>query len=320
MRCLEIGSGGYHAALMAELVGPGGQVTTVDIDADIVQRARQFLAAAGYPHVRVVHADAAGGVPQYAPYDRIIVTAAAWDVPPAWWQQLTDDGVLVVPLRIRGLNRSIALVKDGDRLVSLSHKQAGFVPMQGADAYPERRIPLAGNDIILWFDEDDAPDVDGEVLRAALHQPRVERWSGVQIGGIEPFDGLLLWLATRIDRFGLITTNRSDSAYRLVKVASYLETPTVVEEDSFAYLALRPLNSERRRFEYGACGHGPHGEELASELVELVRAWDRDHRYGSPARIQITPANVPVEADPDARVIRKRHTTVTISWPAYPYW
>ncbi|HEY8532936.1 MAG TPA: methyltransferase, FxLD system, partial [Micromonospora sp.] len=47
MRCLEIGSGGYHAALMAELVGSAGQVTTVDIDADIVQRARQFLAAAG---------------------------------------------------------------------------------------------------------------------------------------------------------------------------------------------------------------------------------------------------------------------------------
>jgi len=49
MRCLEIGSGGYNAALIAELAGPGGQVTTVDIDADIVQRACERLAAAGYP-------------------------------------------------------------------------------------------------------------------------------------------------------------------------------------------------------------------------------------------------------------------------------
>lgn len=120
MRCLEIGSGGCNAALMAELVGPGGQVTTVDIDADIVARARRFLADAGYPHVHVVHADAAQGVPQRAPFDRIIVTAGVWDVPPAWREQLTDDGCIVLPLRMRGLSRSVALVRDGDRLVRAS--------------------------------------------------------------------------------------------------------------------------------------------------------------------------------------------------------
>ncbi|MGH3832644.1 MAG: methyltransferase domain-containing protein [Pseudonocardiaceae bacterium] len=83
MRVLEIGSGGYNAALIAELVGEAGQVTTVDIDSDVVDRARSCLAAAGYHKVNVVMADAEGGVPEHAPYDRVIVTVGAWDIPPA---------------------------------------------------------------------------------------------------------------------------------------------------------------------------------------------------------------------------------------------
>lgn len=77
MRVLEIGSGGYNAALMAELVGEHGQVTTVDIDPEVIDRVRDCLIEAGYSRVNVVLADAEGGVPEHAPYDRIIVTAGA---------------------------------------------------------------------------------------------------------------------------------------------------------------------------------------------------------------------------------------------------
>jgi protein-L-isoaspartate(D-aspartate) O-methyltransferase len=81
MRVLEVGSGGCNAALIAELVGAEGSVTTVDIDQEIVARANAGLQASGYGQVRVVHADAEHGVPRYAPYDRIIVTVGAWDIP-----------------------------------------------------------------------------------------------------------------------------------------------------------------------------------------------------------------------------------------------
>lgn len=83
MQVLEIGSGGYNAALMAELVGEGGEVTTVDIDPEVADRARSCLTEAGYSRVTLVLADAEGGVPERAPYDRILVTAGAWDIPPA---------------------------------------------------------------------------------------------------------------------------------------------------------------------------------------------------------------------------------------------
>ncbi|MGH3889664.1 MAG: methyltransferase domain-containing protein [Pseudonocardiaceae bacterium] len=80
MRVLEIGSGGYHAALLAELVGADGEVTTVDIDPEVTDRARSCLTEAGYSRVNVVLADAEGGVAAHAPFDRIIVTVGAWDI------------------------------------------------------------------------------------------------------------------------------------------------------------------------------------------------------------------------------------------------
>ncbi|GAB4001712.1 hypothetical protein GCM10029992_37960 [Glycomyces albus] len=88
MRVLEIGSGGFNAALIAELVGPEGQVTTVDIDSDVTTRAAELLGATGYDRVEVVCADASAALPGDGQWDRIIVTVGAWDVPPAWTDRL----------------------------------------------------------------------------------------------------------------------------------------------------------------------------------------------------------------------------------------
>ncbi|MCA1709924.1 MAG: methyltransferase domain-containing protein, partial [Actinobacteria bacterium] len=88
-RVLEIGAGtGYNAALLRQLTGDSGQVATVDIDPDAVENTRQNLNTAGYDGVHLQCGDGEYGVPQYAPYDRIIVTAGAWDLPPAWREQL----------------------------------------------------------------------------------------------------------------------------------------------------------------------------------------------------------------------------------------
>ena len=102
MNVLEIGSGGYNAALLAEVTGEKGRVVSVDIDREITDRASAALDAAGYAdRVTVVTADGEYGVPDYAPYDAIIVTVGAWDIPPAWLGQLAaDDGIIVVPMRM----------------------------------------------------------------------------------------------------------------------------------------------------------------------------------------------------------------------------
>lgn len=87
----------------------------------------------------MVLADAEDGVPGGVPYDRIIITAGAWDIPPAWIAQLSSPkGRLVVPLRMRGLTRSIAFDLDGSGLVSRDYCLARFVPVRGDGAYRSR--------------------------------------------------------------------------------------------------------------------------------------------------------------------------------------
>ena len=75
LRVLEIGAGtGYNAALLSHLVGPEGNVVTMDLDAEVANTARRHLANADVTGVYVVEADGALGWPETAPYDRIILT------------------------------------------------------------------------------------------------------------------------------------------------------------------------------------------------------------------------------------------------------
>ncbi|WP_031526412.1 methyltransferase domain-containing protein, partial [Streptomyces sp. NRRL F-5123] len=81
-KVLEAGAAtGYNAALLGQLVSPGGHVWTLDVDADLVERARKTLARTGAQNVSAVLGDGAAGLPEHAPYDRIQFTVGAGDVP-----------------------------------------------------------------------------------------------------------------------------------------------------------------------------------------------------------------------------------------------
>ncbi|ACV46657.1 MULTISPECIES: protein-L-isoaspartate O-methyltransferase family protein [Halomicrobium] len=95
---LIVGVGvGYTAALVAEIVGPE-RVHAIDITRRLVYDARSNLATAGYEAVLVDRRDGAEGLPEYAPYDKILLEAAAVEPPRALREQLADDGRLVMPL------------------------------------------------------------------------------------------------------------------------------------------------------------------------------------------------------------------------------
>jgi protein-L-isoaspartate(D-aspartate) O-methyltransferase len=313
MRCLEIGSGGYNAALMAELAGESGQVTTVDIDPEVTSRAAGCLAEAGYHRVSVVLADAEHGAQEHAPFDRIIVTAGAWDIPPAWADQLSPGGRLVVPLRLLGLTRAVAFERQAGRLSSLGHEMCGFVPVQGAGARAERMVSLDGEDVGLRID--DELQIDEEGLRESLLQPRAEAWSAVQFGGAEPFDGLFLWLAGCLPGFCLLTRAPTATARRLADPSSPKGSPVLTAGRSLAYHTFRETGPGTGVFEFGAYAHGPDGAALAVQMCEQIRAWDRGHRHGSAARITVYPAGTPDDQLPPGRVIDKRHSRVVLSWP-----
>ncbi|MET8198071.1 methyltransferase domain-containing protein [Micromonospora taraxaci] len=130
MTVLEVGSGGLNAAYLAEIVGADGRVVSVDIDPEVTDRAATLLERNGYgSQVRVMVADAEHGVPGEGPFDAIIVTVGAWDIAPALLDQLRDGGVIVLPLIMNAVTRTIGFRRQGDHLVSTSVEVAGFVPL-----------------------------------------------------------------------------------------------------------------------------------------------------------------------------------------------
>lgn len=314
---LEIGSGGYNAALLAEAVGGDGHVTSVDIDADVVGRARDGLRRAGYARVQVAEADGEYGYAANAPYDAIIVTVEAADIPPAWITQLAPDGVIVAPLRVRGNTRSVALVRDGDHLTAVSAELCGFVPMQGAGSAPRVRLPLRGDDIVLRLDDDgETPAGLGGVLAAALERPRVDAWCAVTVSSRESYESLHLWLAGQPRAFGLLAADRDRAAF-LGDPQNWVVCPAFLTGASFAYLATREVGEDT--WQFGAQGFGPDADGLAADMIGLVEVWDRVHRRGAGPRITVHPHGtvVPGAGAGSRMLVRRRNSTIAVTWPEH---
>jgi len=308
---LEIGSGGYNASLLRELVGPAGSVTTVDVLPEVAERASACLAAAGYHDVTVVCADAQHPIEPGRRYDLIIVTAGAWDIPPAWREQLTDDGVLVVPLRTFGMTRSWALRRSGDRLVSHSHRLCGFVSVQGDGAHQMRYADIADG-VHLRLDENQR--IDPAAIAGLLAQPREEAWAGVSLPPRTVLADLDLWLAARLTRgpgeFVVLTAQESAIKSGIVAPAWRFGTPAVVGRDAFCYRSA--LRWTDRMFDLGAYAHGPKAATAAGGMVEHIRAWV-DAGCPSPV-LCVLPAHTPPGYLPDGVVLQRRHGRIVITF------
>jgi len=311
-RVLEIGAAtGINAALLAELVGPTGTVVTIELDDDLAAAARASLTATGYDQVEVICGDGALGHPTRAPYDRIIVTAGAWDLVSAWWQQLAVGGRLVVPLRLHGsgLTRSIAFdLAEPGRMVSTSAAVCGFVPMRGAAEMSERHVRLA-DDVILKLDADDLPD--SAALARALTHPAHEHWTGLQVRHDEPAEHLDLWLATNSGTsFGQLSVGSAARAIGLANPALRWSGATLYDDGTIAYLATRPLSDEAN--EVGVIAHGPESGKLADQASELLHRWSQER----PAQPIITayPVGTPGDQLPTGARITRPDTSLTIAW------
>jgi len=135
MKVLEVGAGsGYHAATIAEIVGDEGHVFAVEYLDKLVAIARSNLDRAGYSsRVTLVQGDGSLGYAERAPYDRILVTAAAPEIPPTLIEQLNSDGIVVVPVGGRMFPQQLVQVrkKPGGTLDRNSLGGVAFVPLIG---------------------------------------------------------------------------------------------------------------------------------------------------------------------------------------------
>lgn len=309
-RILEIGAGtGYNAALLAELAGPAGTVTSIDIDPVVTDEAAQRLEEAGYGRVRVACRDGAEGFAEAAPFTGIIVTAGAWDLPRPWLDQLAPGGRLVAPLRIRGLTRSVALHREDGYWRSDSMHECGFMPIRGLDAMAERNIQLGG-DSGVFLRTDDGLDANAAELGAALDGPPSLQWTGVITRTVENMD---LWLSA-LDGFCRMVVTGKALENGLVKPIYPWGSMAVASADGFAYLLQRPAGSDedgRALIELGACGYGPGGQELASAVAGQVTTWERRRSSLSDLWVEVHPPGA--AGLPGAMITAaKRNSTVLV--------
>jgi protein-L-isoaspartate(D-aspartate) O-methyltransferase len=167
MRILEVGTGtGWNAALLRSLVGPSGEVVSVEVDSEAAARARDALRHSGH-EVDVRIADGRTGAPDAGPFDRIIVTASAAELPRAWRDQLRPNGLLEVPLRLGAWAQAVVtLRRDRAHLRSVSTVTGRFMSLRAADG--DGGVPPPA---VL------AIDADGLGFAAHLAGPALKRMS-----------------------------------------------------------------------------------------------------------------------------------------------
>lgn len=320
-RILELGAGtGYNAALMAAITGETGHVTTIDVDDDLVISAREHLAAAGISNVEVILGDGALGRPDAAPFDRIVATVGAFEVPNAWLEQVAPGGRLVAPVRLAGAaSRSIIFERDGDGWVSRGSEMAVFMPLRGIGDDARRVLDLTGTgEVTLQTHKDNAHATDPAALAGVFDTAAREVWTGVHFVPRESFEWLDLWLACHLPnplmRMEVAPAAKDSGLVRPMFPTVAMATTTV--DGSLAYLTIRPAEpgpDGGRCYEVGVIGHGPSGQELAEQVVAEIATWDQGFRSRT-VRFGI-PDNPP-KPDTDAgRVVLDRsHNPMTVTW------
>jgi protein-L-isoaspartate(D-aspartate) O-methyltransferase len=321
-RVLEIGTGsGYNAALISVITAPRGKVVSLDIDLELVERARSSLAAAGFSAVEVRCADGGYGDPAGAPFDRVIVTAGVWDIAPAWLEQLADDGRLVLPLSVRGVELSVGLRRADAGWHSTSACRCGFVRMLGAFAGPQAALRLEGREPMIGLVADGAA-ADVSAVRAALAGPVADLPTGLAVTDQSELGDLDLWLTLtepQLDRLTVLspvtgwTTNQS-LLPPLLPLGGLLGDATDPERLGIA--ALLPGTGTGQAVEVGMRGYGPGGEALAEHLAARALWWHELGRPGvSDLRLSVYPAGIEAEPAAGMLMLDRPSASIAVGWP-----
>jgi protein-L-isoaspartate(D-aspartate) O-methyltransferase len=132
-RVLEVGTGtGYEAAILGELAA---EVWTIERHVELAERAQKILGELGYSNVHVVLGDGSVGLPDRAPFDKILVAAGAPEVPKALSAQITIGGRLVVPVGTRTEQQLYVVKKTNEGPVVSSRVLCSFVPLVGEQGW-----------------------------------------------------------------------------------------------------------------------------------------------------------------------------------------
>ncbi|MEA1924381.1 MAG: protein-L-isoaspartate O-methyltransferase [Candidatus Altiarchaeota archaeon] len=134
-RILEVGAGsGYQAAVLAQ-IATEGEIVTLERIKELADSARMNLKRLGYANVEVIHWEGTLGYGEKAPYDRIIVAAAAPGIPEALIEQLKEGGKMLIPIGGRVMQTLMLVEKKDGRVVKKEICGCVFVPLIGEDGW-----------------------------------------------------------------------------------------------------------------------------------------------------------------------------------------
>jgi protein-L-isoaspartate(D-aspartate) O-methyltransferase len=132
-KILEIGTGsGYQTAVLAEFTP---RLFSIERNAELARGAATRLAALGYANVILKTGDGSLGWPEHAPFDRILVTAGAPDLPPPLFEQLVEGGLLVIPIGDRESQVLEVVTKERGKALSRRLVDCAFVPLLGREGW-----------------------------------------------------------------------------------------------------------------------------------------------------------------------------------------
>jgi protein-L-isoaspartate(D-aspartate) O-methyltransferase len=325
---LEIGAGtGFNAAVMGHIVGEGGHVTTIDIDLDIVEGAQEHLTAAGCTNVTVVCGDGAKGFTGNDPYDAVILTVGAWEIVPAWLEQLKRDGRLLLPLSLNGPQFSIAFEREGGGLVSRSVVACGFMTLRGENAGPAERMPVNAEGTISlgYADNPERPRrINAGKVQAWLAGTWQDSAVGLAVTTPEIWRGFNLWMALREPELVSLGARGevAETMPLLLGAAgpnSWGMTVGIVGEEGMAFFVRPSVESaeeeamkELNPFDLYIRAYGT-ADALVERLKRQALDWDRNGRVGTDGmRVRV----YPLDSKQEGEIVLKKHWhQFVVDWP-----
>ncbi|GAB4499717.1 MAG: hypothetical protein OHK0052_15130 [Anaerolineales bacterium] len=333
MRILEIGAAsGYTAALLAHLVGENGHVTSVEIDPDLAQMARRNLDAHGLQRVEVAHFDGSLGYPKNAPYDRILLTVGAWDIPTAWREQLTPNGLLLVSLWVRSVQRSFLFRRTATGLVAQGAQAMSFVRMRGQAAGGEGKTRF-GPEHLFYAETDSRNTTHGESLYSLLQQTPQQHRIGIRLCAAEVLNGLVFYLAAHLPNFGSIGARRELMQQNLIAGMPGLshrhsETAGLLTPNALCLLHCPPeqnplttrtdlpdLYRNLVDFDLHLRTHGAQPQTLTTALRQAIEQWQAAARpTDASLRAEVTFGDDAPPTSPRAVTLHKPSSRLTLQW------
>jgi protein-L-isoaspartate(D-aspartate) O-methyltransferase len=277
---LEIGAGtGYNAALIQSLSGAESRVTTIELDKDMYNLARDNFQRLGVgSRINLVNADGAMGYAPRASYDRIIASVSIWDVPAAWKQQLKPGGILVAPIWLDSLQVSAAFRQQADgSLTSEENVPCGFVSLRGPAAGPNmyRRVETSA----LMLASFASARLDTAALHWLLSDDEETNYLGYPLTAADYWNGFLPYFMLNLPSgysFGLYSLINDQPAYGLDDHGFAL-----ISQGSACFVPYRGLGNTM-------CFAG---SDAFMVVQSSVAAWDDTGRVTADRlRLRLTPA------------------------------